>query len=305
MPYGYYTKMSRQDALTIRDYLASLDPVSNPIRANQLPFPFNVRASLIGWKALFFKPGRFQPDPTKPEAWNHGAYLVEALEHCGMCHTAKNSLGGDDQSRALQGGLLQDWYSPNLTGDPRTGLKSWTEEDLVTYLKTGTNRFTAATGPMAEAVEKSTSNLTDGDLHAIAAYLKDLPAPAASAAPAPVAAADPAMRAGQAIYVDNCAACHGPAGTGIAGLFPVLQASPSVQSTDPTNLIRIVLRGTRAAVTGFAPTAPAMPALSWKLSDGQIAAVTTYVRNAWGNAAPAVSADQVAKLRQNLARQAD
>ena len=105
------------------------------------------------------------------------------------------------------------------------------------------------------------------------------------------------MMAGQAIYKDNCAGCHTDAGTGAAGLFPRLAGSAAVQSDDPTTLIRTVLFGSKATATAGAPTGPAMPSFAWRLNDAQAAAVLTYIRNAWGNAASAVSPDQVRTVR--------
>jgi mono/diheme cytochrome c family protein len=299
MPYPYYTRITRDDALAIRAYLATLEPVHNPVVANQLPFPFNIRASMAAWNALFFTSGRFEPDASKSDEWNRGAYLVEGLGHCGACHTPKNMLGADRSSRALQGGLLQNWFSPSLKQDGRKGLGTWSVDDVVSYLKTGHNRMSSATGPMAEVVTNSTSQMTMADLRAIAVYLKDLPAsgesPAAREAPD-----DRVMRAGKAAYIDQCAACHVSTGSGVAQLFPTLKGSPTVQSADPTSLIRVVLEGAQSVATDGAPTGPAMPAFGWKLSDDEIAAILTYVRNSWGNAAPSVSADDVKKLRGEL-----
>jgi len=304
MPFPYYTKVTRADLLALRAYLDSLAPAINAVEPNQLPFPFNLRASLTVWDALFFTPGAFQPAAGKSDEWNRGAYLVEGLGHCGACHTAKNLLGGDARSRALQGNPLQGWYALDLTGDARTGLAGWSADEIVEYLQTGHNRFSAATGPMSEVISHSTARMTEADLRAIAVYLKDLP-DRASATPRPVAATDPAMRAGQAIYVDNCAACHTAAGAGIASLFPMLKASPAVQSADPTSLVRIVLRGAQSVATDRAPTGPSMPAFGWKLSDAQVAAVLTHVRNAWGNVAAPVSADTIRRLRADYAQRSD
>lgn len=296
MPYPYYTKMSREDALAIRAYLATIEPVRHDVMSNQLPFPFNIRTGLMAWDWLFFTPGRFKPTAGQSAEWNRGAYLVEGPGHCGMCHTAKNFLGGDETSHPLQGGVLQGWFAPKLTGDKHSGLGAWSVEDVVDYLKTGHNRITAATGPMSEVIVDSTSRLHDGDLRAIATYLKSLPGQ--DQAPKPVAETEPAMRAGKAIFTDQCAACHSSSGAGISGMFPALKDSPAVQSADPRNLIRIVLEGARSVATDRAPTAPAMPAFDWKLSDDQVAAVVTYVRNGWGNAAAAVSANQVKSQRE-------
>ncbi len=303
LPYVYYTKASRADVLAIRAYLATLRPVRNAVETNQLPFPFSMRASLRAWNAMFFSPGAFQPDPARDEEWNRGAYLVQGLGHCGACHTAKNTLGGDS-GRAYQGGVLQGWYAPNLTNDRRTGLGSWPVEEIVTYLRTGHVRSASASGPMAEVVSYSTSGMSDPDLRAMAVYLKSLPGQDRTATA--LAADDAVMKEGVALYEAQCSACHRMDGRGAAGLLPALAGAPSVQGDDATSLIRVVLRGAQSVATGPAPTgAPtgaAMPAFGWKLNDGQVAAVTTYVRNAWGNAAGGVTAGEVRRLRGSLAQ---
>ena len=175
MPYTYYTKLTREDVIAIRAYLDTVQPVRNLVRANQLPFPFNQRETMVGWNELYFTPGELKPDPSKSAEWNRGAYLVAGAEHCGLCHTPKNALGGDENSHAMQGSVLQSWYAPNLTGSRRIGTGDWTVDDITLYLKTGRNRYDIASGPMADAVTHSTSHLTDADLRAIAVYLKDLP----------------------------------------------------------------------------------------------------------------------------------
>jgi mono/diheme cytochrome c family protein len=132
----------------------------------------------------------------------------------------------------------------------------------------------------------------------MATYLKSLPAQADN--PAPVAKDDPAMVAGGAIYRDQCSACHGLEGKGVAHLFPALADSPAVRQSDPASLIRVVLRGARSVATEKEPTSPGMPSFAWQLNDDQVAAVLTYVRNAWPPAAPAVTAKQVSKARTEL-----
>ena len=303
MPYTYYTRMTHEDVIAICAYLDTLEPVHNEVHANQLPFPFNQRETMLGWNELYFRPGGFKPDAGKSAEWNRGAYLVEGAEHCGLCHTPKNVLGGDENGQAMQGSVLQNWYAPNITGDRRVGIGDWTVEDIALYLKTGRNRYDIASGPMADAVAHSTSHLTDADLRAIAVYLKDLP-PGGSVTPQPVSAQDPAMQRGEAIYNERCAACHTVAGEGIVGLFPRLNGAPLVQQSQATSLIRVVLEGSRGVTTDGAPTGPAMPSFAWQLSDADVAAVVTYIRNAWGNAAPAVSASGVDNMRQTLHREA-
>ena len=298
MPYTYYAKTKREDLLAIRAYLATVDPVNRRVRSNQLPFPFNIRITMRLWNALFFKPADVEPRGDKSAEWNRGAYLVEGLMHCGMCHTPKNALGADKTDARLQGYPLQGWFAPDLTTDNRRGLGTWSIDDIVAYLKTGHNRFAAASGPMADEVSQSSSLMTDADLRAVAAYLKDASGPAREAGPS-AKPDDAAMKEGSAIYSDECSACHTPTGEGVAGLFPKLAGSPSVQSGDPTSVIHMVLAGARGVATDGAPTAAAMPPFGWLLSDDQVAAVATYIRNTWGNSAPPVTAHAVSDLRRS------
>jgi mono/diheme cytochrome c family protein len=301
MPYTYYAKLSRDDVLAIRAYLKTVPAVHNAVQANQLPFPFNIRSSLAGWDELFFKPGAFTPVGDKSAEWNRGAYLVEGLSHCGMCHTPKNALGGDKRE-PLRGYALQGWFAPNITNDDRLGLGTWTADDIAEYLKTGHNRTSAASGPMGEVVTLSTAQMTDADLHAIAVYLKDQPGQENS----PPAAADAAvLKIGGKIYADECSACHGRDGKGTPGLFPALAGSPAVRQDDPASLMRVVLRGARSAATDKAPTGAAMPSFGWLLDDEQVADLLTYVRNTWGNASPSVTAHEVTKSRHDLAQRRD
>lgn len=301
MPYPAYTKMTRDDILAMRSYFKTVAPVNNAVESNQLPFPLNIRLAMVFWNWLNFTPGRFQPNPQKSAEWNRGAYIVEGPAHCGTCHTPKTLLGGDKASTPLAGTTLQGWFAPNITTDNHKGVGSWSKEDLVQYLKTGANSFTLASGPMSEAITHSTSQMSDADIAAIATYLKDSGAGGGSK-PTPVAAGDNAMRAGAAIYKDGCAACHKDNGGGEARLFPKLAGSALVQSDDPTTLAHVVLSGSRAVSTVGAPTAPAMPAFDWRLTDAQVAAVLTYIRNSWGNAAAAVPATAVADQRASLAK---
>jgi mono/diheme cytochrome c family protein len=303
MPYTAYTKMSRDDVQAIRAYLNTVTPIRNAVVANTLPFPFNIRASMRVWNALYFSEGDYKPDGQKSAEWNRGAYLVDGPGHCGACHTPKTFLGGDKTDRYLRGGYLQGWSAPDITGDSRLGLGAWSAEDLVAYLKSGHNRVSAATGPMAEVVSLSTEHMTDPDLKAIATYLKSLSG--GQEQPQPLPKDNPAMLAGAAIYRDQCSACHGIDGKGVAELFPSIADSSIVKSDDPSTSIRIVLRGARSVGTPAQPTAPGMPSYGSQLDDAQIAAVLTYMRNNWGPAAAPVAAADVGHVRSDTALRPD
>ncbi|TPN37955.1 cytochrome c [Mesorhizobium sp. B2-3-3] len=296
-PYPWFTKATREDVDDIRAYLRTLEPVRSVQRANEFPWPLNHRIAMAGWNGLFFTPGEFKPDKNRSTEWNRGAYLVEGLAHCGACHTPKDVFGADKTSQSYQGSEVQNWFAPNLTGDSRTGLGGWSEQDIVSLLKAGHNDRTTVYGPMAEVVKDSTSKMTDADLKAIAVYLKSLPA---SPADTPAAPAGNVMSAGKNIYLDQCSACHQLGGDGVKNIFPSLKGSAAVQSRLPLSVVRLILNGGHPASGPGSPYALSMPSFGWKLSDNQVAAVATYIRNAWGNTADPVSATDVKDLRQRV-----
>jgi mono/diheme cytochrome c family protein len=300
MPFTAYTKVTREDNAAIWAYLQTLQPVHHEVETNQLPFPFNVRTSLMGWNWLNFNKGEFKPQMDKSAEWNRGAYIVEGLGHCGTCHTPKNMIGGDKDSEFLQGAVVENWVAPDITTNKHTGIGNWTQEDLMQYLKTGSNRFDMASGPMAEEVTNSSQHWTDADLKAVAVYLKDSGHDSGNKAPAPVKAEDNAMMTGKHIYADRCSACHTPDGKGQEGLFPRLADSALINQPDATSLIRVVLTGSRPVGTDSKPTAPSMPSFDANMSDADVANVLTYIRNSWGNAASPVSASDVKDLRAEL-----
>jgi mono/diheme cytochrome c family protein len=294
-PYPNFTRITRDDVLAIRAWLTTFAPVSNKPPPPQLRWPLNHRIVMRGWNFLFFAPGTFKPDPRQSEAWNRGAYLVEGAAHCGACHTPKNAFGADRRDRPYGGGLIDGWFAPRLDNAPRSGLKSWSADELVEYLQSGRNGRSHAGGPMAEVVVNSTAKMTDDDVKAIAVYLKDLPAGAAE--PAVTAPPPSQMAEGAAIYRGACIACHEADGSGAPRIYPPLPGNANLQSADPLSTLRVILDGAQTVITARAPNAGSMPAYRDKLTDPAIAAVTSYIRNSWGNAAPPVDADQVAKAR--------
>ena len=296
-PYNYFAKMPRADTDALFAYLQSLPPVANKPDRNRLPFPFNIRALMSVWNLLYLDKSTFAPDNAKDEQWNRGAYLVEGPGHCAACHTPKTVLGGPKTGHDFHGGSFGSWFAPDLTPNARTGLGGWTRDEVVAFLKTGRNAHASAGGEMGLVVQDSTSLLADDDLQAIAAYLADrAPSPAVQMSPPDTAQ----LKTGEAIFVDTCSGCHLGRGQGQSLAFPPLARSASVQQADPTTTLHLILAGVQAAPTRAEPTPFTMPAFAWKLDDAQVAAVATYVRNSWGNAAPAVTPDQIARLRNKL-----
>ncbi len=296
MPYPYFARMSDKNIADLWDYMRTVKPVKKSVDVNQLRFPFNLRFLMRGWNKLFFHPTPRAHDPARSGAWNRGAYLVNGPAHCGACHTPKNMFGAD-KGTALTGAALQGWFAPDLTSDRITGLGAWNVADMVAYLQTGRGNHSLASGPMAEVVENSTSRLTNYDLNSIAVYLRDLPPSRGNGGGA--TGVDAQMKAGAVAYDISCAACHGRDGKGSV-LFPPLAGNANVAQVRADTVVRMVLEGGRAAATPLAPTGPAMPSLGWRLSDEQVSNILTYVRNNWGNTAPAVSPETVGRIRSSL-----
>jgi mono/diheme cytochrome c family protein len=295
-PYTSYTRVSRDDALALFAWLRTLTPVRQASAPPALAFPYNLRLSLDAWRALYFRPGVFQRDPRQSAQWNRGAYLVQGLGHCNECHVARDSLGAV-AGASLSGGQIpmQNWYAPDLSTHANGGLEGWQTQDIVSLLKTGQSARGAAFGPMADVVAQSTQYLRDDDLAAIATYLQSLPArPAPANAPGPDRAL---IGQGAKLYADRCAACHGTDGNGIAGVYPPLDGNSAVNEPAGINAIRVVLLGGFAPVTVGNPRPYSMPPFAQQLSDAEVAAVVSYVRQAWSNHAGAVADRDVARYR--------
>ena len=302
MPFGSYTKVTREDSDAIFAYLRTVPPVKQVNTPHDLRFPYNNRSLIIGWRTLFFNEGEYKPDPTKSAEWNRGAYLVEGLGHCAMCHTAINALGGSSESQAFEGGLIpmQNWYAPSLTSNKEAGLGEWSLEEITQYLRTGVSDRGAVYGPMAEVVYNSLQYLNDADIRAMAVYLKSLAqgtSPDKASAPLPSAESSLLVSLGKPIYDRECASCHGATGLGAPPHYPPLAGNQSIQMASAVNAIRMVLNGGYPPGTAGNPMPHGMPPFAQRLSDDEVAAVVTYIRTAWGNRGGPVSARQANELR--------
>jgi mono/diheme cytochrome c family protein len=294
-PYSYFTRMTKDDTLAIRAYLSTQASVANRIKPPELRWPFGYRSLMRAWNWLFFKPGLFEPDQFKTATWNRGGYLVTGLGHCGACHTPKNYFGADKRELAFSGNEVGGWFAPRLDSAARSGLKSWNVEDIAEYLQSGRNAKSHADGLMAEVIVNSTSKMSDADVRAMAVYLKGLPPGPNEPATTPPSESE--MKAGQSVYARFCIACHEADGSGSPRIYPPLPGNALLQSDNPSSTLRVILDGAHTVTTPRAPNTGEMSAYAKQLSDEQIAAVTNYIRNSWGNAAPLVTAAQVGRAR--------
>ena len=309
-PYPNYTRVGRADADALHAWLHSLPPVVQPNRPHAVRFPYGNQAALAVWRALYFRPGVQQDDPSQSAQWNRGAYLVHGLGHCSACHAARNALGASREALALGGGLIpmRNWYAPSLASPREAGVADWPLDDVVALLKTGVSPRASVSGPMAEVVFGSTQYLTDADARAMAVFLKALPQHDVGSA-APQAAsrrsgandasrADPGVLArGERLYAQHCADCHGERGEGRPGAYPPLAGNRAVTMEPPANIVRILLVGGFAPSTAGNPRPYGMPPFQQALGDADIAAVASYIRGAWGNDAAAVSLQDVLRYR--------
>ena len=305
-PYTSFTKIDDSDLHALYAYFMSLKPVDAPARPNEMRFPFNQRALMGVWKALYFNEGRYVPDTKQDAQWNRGAYLVEALAHCSACHSPRNALGAEKASALYTGGTLQEVdedrgpvmrSAPNLTAS-KHGLGAWSVADIAGYLKPGINTRTRLMGTMNEVVLNSTRYLTDADVQAMAVYLKSLSA-GGDTGTRPSKAV---MELGAKQYDIHCGTCHLPTGLGSDDTAPPLAGSALAQAPDPSSLIDLVINGPR--LPQEAPSSQwrmrpwqSMTPFAQKLSDEQAAALLSYVRNSWGNAAGEVKPKDIDRLR--------
>jgi mono/diheme cytochrome c family protein len=309
MPYPSYAKITDDDLKDLYTFfMKDVPAVKQPNKPNEIPWYLSPRWPLAIWNVVFAPKTGFTPRQDHDAQWNRGAYLIEGLAHCGACHTPRGlaiqEKALDDSKPAyLQGAELDAWSAPTLRGDKRTGLGSWSVDDVNAFLKTGHNDRGVAFGSMLDVVNNSTPYLTDDDTKAMAVFLKSLPATAEQTQFAYDDATSKSLQGGNlqkpgaATYIGACAACHGADGKGQAPFMPPLAGNPAVLDPNASSLINLVLNGAEPLVVKGVPDAYRMPVFRIQLTDAQIADVLSFVRGAWGNDAAAVSTDQVKKLR--------
>jgi mono/diheme cytochrome c family protein len=309
MPYTSYTYMTDADALAIKAYLFSLPPINSPNKPNALAFPFNQRWAMGVWSAVFRANERFKPDTERSAEWNRGAYLAEAMAHCGECHTPRNLAFALDNRKKFGGALTAGWRAYNISSNKESGVGAWSDEELIAYLANGhAAGHGSAAGPMGEAVDESFSQLAPEDIHAIVAYLRSVPGSASSDVPARLApAASESYKEGSAtadirgqqVYEGACASCHGWSGVSDISEYATLTGARAVNDPHGTNVAQIVLSGMkRSSPAGITE----MPGFGAAYSDADIAAVANYVTTRFGSSASNLSASDIAQMRHETAQ---
>jgi mono/diheme cytochrome c family protein len=305
MPYASYTYMSDADALAIKAYLSTLKPVRAPAPPNTLAFPFNQRSLMGIWSLLFNPDERYEPNVERSAEWNRGAYLVEAMGHCGECHTPRNLFFALNNRKKFAGAVQAGWRAYNITSHRGSGVGAWSDTDLIRYISMGhaDGRGTAS-GPMGEAVDESLSHLKPSDIAAMVTYLRSVPGVATSDLPEPSANPAPMSPAegmaengnlpGKAVYEGACAGCHGWTGTSPVIPFATLTGTRAVNDPTANNVAQVIIGG---AHRHFANDAANMPAFGGAYSDAEIAGVANYVTARFGAKGSALTAANISKMR--------
>lgn len=322
MPYTSYALFTNEDTRALYSFfLHGVAPVEEPGPRTDLPFPMNIRASMMGWNLLFLDKTPYRADAQHSQTWNRGRYLVQGAAHCSACHTPRGFLMQELRGQAFAGGQVGPWYAPNITSDLNSGIGSWSQEELVRYLRTGAARNKAqAAGNMGEAVEHSFQYLSDADLDAIATYVRTIPAihdPADQNSRFAYGRAssdlgrsrgssrvrsDDGDPTGAELFQGNCASCHSPQGEGSKdGYYPSLFSNSALGSNHPNNLIATILYGVdRTTVEGqaYMPGFAGGPHDLAALKDQQIVRLSHYVLEHYGRPGIVVTSAQVAEVRR-------
>jgi mono/diheme cytochrome c family protein len=310
-PYASYALMTDSDVLAIKAFLFSMAPVHAPTPRNDLSFPYNQRYLMRFWKILFLPSHPDRPEPGRTTDVDRGRYLVEALGHCGECHTPRNMLYGLDNGRKFAGATTQGWVAYNITSDKAAGLGGWSDEQIASYLSTGhADKRGSASGNMAEAVSFSLRHLTQDDIQAMVAYLRTIPAINTNTEP-PVALDVPLVKAsgaylpapeetkqaalGLSLFRKDCASCHAWSGEGQQNPHAALLGASTVNDSKGTNLVQVILRGVHLET---AQGDVDMPAFGKAYSDVEIAALSNYVIAHFGARQGKITPDDVASARK-------
>jgi mono/diheme cytochrome c family protein len=309
MPYPSYTYMTDADALAIKAYLFSRPAVHATDRADTLGFPYNQRWSMIFWSWFFNANSRFEPNTAQSPQWNRGAYLAEALAHCGECHTPRNLAFALNNRKKFAGAVTAGWQAFNITSDKGAGIGSWSDDEVSAYLSKGhaLNHGTAA-GPMGEAVDHSLSWMSESDIAALVVYLRSVPAIVTSDLPATIAPQAPvrpdegnvtADTRGKKVFQEACVSCHDWTGVSAISPYATIAGARAVNDPAATNIAQIVISGTRRLTPQGIIS---MPAFGSTYSDNEIAAVANYVTGRFGSEPSKITAQEVADLRGQTAR---
>lgn len=279
-PYPNFTKLSDQDVLAIRAYLNAIPAIQQQNRDPDMPIPFRWRFMQVFWRLLFFdfQQGEYKPDLRKSVEWNRGAYLVQGLGHCSLCHTPLNFLGAPKKKYYLTGGFVDGFYAPNITS---ANLANTPHQDIINvFLKDQLIGGGQVQGPMLEVNHNSLSHLQRADLDAIAGYLKTVKS---KMPPKPKQSSQISLATGKQVYDKFCVGCHGSGAGGAPKMGDKVAWSPRIKLG-----LNELYKNAIAGIGGMPPKGACATC-----SDTDVQSAVLYITSQSGGKVPAGSAMNV------------
>ncbi|WP_193165227.1 cytochrome c [Microbulbifer hainanensis] len=305
MPYTSYRLVSDEDIAALFHYFMNLPAVENSPPANRLMFPANLRFGLSFWNWLYLDDEPLAQPEGKSAEWQRGNYLVNALGHCGECHTPRNfafamkgapSMGSDEY---LAGNVLEGWDAVDIRPHALRR-QGWDRAHLQELFTTGSSERGTLFGEMYRVVDHSLRHLSGDDRNAIITYLLDESEPL-PAVPNNTGAASERFPQGRGDFVAYCAGCHGRGGGGITLAFaPAMASNSSLRADSAHNAVAVILRGLPAQRRDRIQARAGMPSFHRELDDERVAGLVNFMRTAWGGARQEVTAADVAEIRRAL-----
>jgi len=293
MPYTSYRQLTEEDTDAIYAFLMTREPIRQENRGDSFPYPY-VRPFMAFWNLLNLSGQGAVDDASKSKDWNRGRYLVDALGHCGECHTPRNITMATIGSRYLQGTSIEGVDAPDITSNSLVRF-GFDHASLAAYMRTGVGAQGVMSFGMFDVVHNSTRYLTEADAAAMSRYLLG-ETPAAVTAPTPVAIDESVKMAGRQVYVATCAGCHGVNGEGTPRVAPPMSSNISVRLPGAHNLLVAMLDGLPAREYPDGEARQAMPGFRGLLTDQQIADLANYMRATWGGVNPDVTVQAVSQV---------
>ena len=301
-PYANFARLDDADLDALFVFLRALPPLDAAVPENALEFPATLPGAMLAWRMLHYRPAPPATMPaaadgpgTQPASLRRGKYLVDGIGHCALCHGTRGAMGSLPAEGYLAGGSIPGvgWYAPPLD---EASLARFDVEELATYLRSGNSDHGAAYGLMADVVVASLRHLEPADARAMAAYLRSVPAHPRPPVATAMQVSGQQYARGAALYETRCASCHGDDGEGEPGKYPPLVGAVAVTAPDPANAVRMVLYGGVPPSNDLNPQPYSMPPFAHQLPTQDIAAVVNYMRQRWGDAPRAVTADDIGLL---------
>ena len=299
MPYASYHKISPEDMKALYAYFMHTPPAIQPDRDNDMIFPANIRLGLKFWNWFEVDHKPYQANPEKSDSWNRGQYLVEGLGHCGECHSPRNILMGTEQSKALQGGIVDGLNAPNITA---TALKArgWDHKTLAQFLKTGSSPKGTAFGEMFIVEKDSLSKLNNQDIAAITTYLLDGDNQLRTMPIKKSFTTTEQKMPGYNTFMANCSGCHGNHGEGIPNVAPALYGNATIANPDIFNTTAVIWQGIPEHTYNQEQSYYAMPGYKGQLSKQQVTELINFLHQSMTKDTPTITEEDVSKVIKTL-----